>query len=399
MTHATSHPISERTTAATTEETLRLKCPGCGGGLNLKRRHLGMSGQCVHCHRPLRAVESDGVVQVFDGGSAPEATPTSAPAVQAEPAPPVVEEKAPHHAPCSPLPSELAPPPPSREADNLFSEKFDFASPPIASLPTSDEGPSPFGEKAASPSLFTSLSDSGELSSPVSAGWGTRVPNDTHASISPFGTGSASFGGGFADNLFREKVVRDSTEATGPAVTSSAASAPTAQTGAMTELSSALKRDCQERVILDGDGRPMRPMTKEEEESFATNFFKYENARSTPRWVKRLRKMAIRALFLFCFLGFAVGGLVVFTPKEKLAEWKTKAIDWLEPGMAILDYLPEGLRPDWLPRTEFGIDAGVDENGQPKKKLNAFEGLEKLKGDVGNMRGAADAQLEELKNF
>jgi hypothetical protein len=94
-----------------------------------------------------------------------------------------------------------------------------------------------------------------------------------------------------------------------------------------------------------------------------------------------------------------VGGLVVFTPKEKLAEWKTKAIDWLEPGMAILDYLPEGLRPDWLPRTEFGIDAGVDENGQPKKKLNAFEGLEKLKGDVGNMRGAADAQLEELKNL
>jgi hypothetical protein len=31
--------------------------------------------------------------------------------------------------------------------------------------------------------------------------------------------------------------------------------------------------------------------------------------------------------------------------------------------------------------------------------MNAFEGLDKLKGDVGKMRGAADKQLEELKDF
>jgi hypothetical protein len=159
------------------------------------------------------------------------------------------------------------------------------------------------------------------------------------------------------------------------------------------------KRESQEFVILDGDGRPMRPMTKEEEEDFAKNFFKYDNARTKPSWLIRLRKKALRALIFFCIVGAIGAGASFFVPKETLIIWKEKVIKWLEPGMAILDYLPEGLRPDWVPQTDFGIDAGIGEDGKPKKKLNAFEGLDKLKGDIGDMRGAADKQLEELKNF
>ena len=55
-------PISEA--PSQTDETLRLLCPTCGGGLNLKRRHLGVAGQCVHCESPLMAVEEDGEIRI-----------------------------------------------------------------------------------------------------------------------------------------------------------------------------------------------------------------------------------------------------------------------------------------------------------------------------------------------
>lgn len=101
----------------------------------------------------------------------------------------------------------------------------------------------------------------------------------------------------------------------------------------------------------------------------------------------------------FCLLaGIAAVG-ACFVPKERLLAWKKGAIEWLEPGMAVLDYLPEKLRPEWLPQSKFGIDGGVDEKGQPKEKMNAFEDLDKLEGDVGNMRGTADKQFKELNNF
>lgn len=467
---------------ANTDEPLRLKCPQCGGGLNLKRRYLGIRGQCVHCQTPLTAVEEEGAVKVvchatapsFDRPVAPEtvshapvpslaapvevqpttapATPEEAPAAEAIPAsepisrlpwelpdfdssgpaevipreePPSLREEAPPVSFLSSFPESktpsIEPLLPGRDENNLFSGKIDL--PPSKTLsPGSEEPSSPFGMTADSPSPFLN-----EPPSPgIQAAWGTQVPNGNHASISPFSTGSAQ-GGGFGDSLFREKAVKESslksTEESSPFGASPFAASPFSSTPFATPASASMptatarqeadaaageleeddpskpKRDCQEFVILDGDGRPIRPMSKEEEESFATNFFKYENARTKPTWLMRLRKKIIRMLIFFCVIGAIGAGASFFIPKETLLVWKDKAIKWLEPGMAIFDYLPEKLRPDWLPQTDFGIDAGTDENGQPKKKLNAFEGLDKLKGDVGNMRGAADKQLEELKNF
>lgn len=467
MTESLANPSNARS-IADADETLRLKCDQCGGGLVLKRRHLGIKGQCVHCQVPLMAVEEDGVVRVVSerpvftpspepSGEAgmtvpgmppalddvPEIPAAETPAVTKEPEPAlpwsipspaesVETATAPPapltgfnfplepSAPETPLPwappaaseaagpsleerftsssgsttPELQPPPPTRDGDNLFGGKPEGfsaieapASPPVKSSPFGDQ---PGGFSLSFPTMFGGE----ENGAAVAPAWGTNVPKEGHASISPFGTGTA--GEGFAESLYREKVEKEN--ASHHAVAMPAFEAPASVEGGPFAEQPA-KRDCEEKVILDGDGRPMRPMTKEEEEDFAKNFFKYENARSTPRWVRRLRKTAMRFLILVCILGAGGGGVAAFTPKEKLLEWKKEAIEWLEPGMAILDYLPEKWRPKWLPQSKFGIDAGLDENGQPKKKMNAFEGLDKLKGDIGNMRGAADAELEALKQF
>lgn len=397
-----------------TEETLRLKCDQCGGGLVMRRRHLGVKGQCVHCRVPLMAVEEGGVVRVVSERPAAAAT-TLEPAVSGGPAPagetdlsqwnlanfetprssgeeaPAPEAGATGNLPKmanSPIVPELQPPLPTRDSDNLFGGKPAEILPPDPAMSAAPER-SPFAGNGGGFSLSLPSFLGSEEETGVKSSWGTQVPKEEHASISPFGTGTA--GGGFAESLFREKVEKEN------------AAHHTVAAGAFSPVSgdesTAPKRDCEERVILDGDGRPMRPMTKEEEAEFADNFFKYENARSASRWGKRIRTMAIRMLVTFCLLGAAGGGVAAFAPKEKLVEWKAKAIEWLEPGMAILDYLPEKWRPDWLPRSSFGIDGGKGGEGQPKKKLNAFEGLEKLKGDVGNMRGNAEEELKKLNQM
>lgn len=422
---------------APADEILRLKCPSCGGGLNLKRRFLGVKGQCVHCQIPLTAVEENGVARVVTEAPEPFAFPPAAathaapphfpeaPAPAPAPAPAATDTATPlpgstwgfpdfHSSPGSapaPIPAspaaeapsfrhfatpELAPPLPSREGDDLFMGKHDL---PPATPPTGEAKaiPSPFGESGGF-SLSSPLFGGEDPANSVTPAWGTSVPRENHASISPFATGSAE-GGGYAESLFREKVVKDAAADAHEPGAFATKMAPAFSPGMDAPSPASPGRDCQEFVILDGDGRPMKAMSKEEEEEFAKNFFKYDNARTKPTWVTRLRKKIIRMLVFFCVIGAIGAGASFFVPKETLLVWKEKAIKWLEPGMAILDYLPAGLRPDWLPQTDFGIHTGVDENGQPKKKMNAFEGLDKLKGDIGDMRGAADEQLEELKNF
>lgn len=474
----TTKPLPDAVTNA--DEPLRLKCPQCGGGLNLKRRYLGIKGQCVHCHTPLTAVEDTAGIRVvchsasveepapvpatvshasvpalskateapapvvtsFPGGEV--STPVESPAKetnspsnwgfpgldQSNPHDifPTQESASPEASPSS-FPSshspEVAPLLPGREEDNLFSGKVELP-PAKPSSQTVQEITSPFGNSSESRSPFPSPFLNEPDKTEIQAAWGTQVPRENHASISPFSTGSAQ-GEGLGDSFFREKAVKESapgskeeaspfaaspfgaspfsstpfaaTAATPAPAPAQAAATPTGGASTETGDPSTPKRDTKEFVILDGDGRPMRPMSKEEEENFATNFFKYENARTKPTWVARLRKKLIRMLIFFCVVGALGAGASFFVPKETLVVWKDKVIKWLEPGMAIFDFLPDRFRPEWLPRTEFGIDAGTDENGQPKKKLNAFEGLEKLKGDVGDMRGAAEKQLEELNNF
>lgn len=380
------------------DEVLKLKCPSCGGGLNLKRKFLGLKGQCVHCQNSLTAIEENGVVRVVTDKPAAvfeEAAPAPEPAPQSS-----------HAAIPATAATAYAAPLPTRPDDNLFPPLSEPAPPAeTASKPA----PSPFGESQGFAVPFASTFGDEEASPSIQPAWGTNIPKENHASISPFGS-TETLGSSFADSLFRPKGATTSSPADSgmpstfaspfsPVAQPSAPSGTPASDGNEATATAAPKRDCEEKVILDGDGRPLRPMTKEEEEEFAKNFFKYENARTKPRWVKRILRKVKRMLIGFCLLAGIAAVAACFVPKEKLLAWKKGAIEWLEPGMAVLDYLPEKLRPKWLPQSKFGIDGGVDEKGQPKKKMNAFEGLDKLKGDVGNMRGAADNQLKELNNF
>lgn len=43
--------------ASSQEEVLKLACPQCSGMLNLRRKHIGIAGKCVHCDHPVTAVD------------------------------------------------------------------------------------------------------------------------------------------------------------------------------------------------------------------------------------------------------------------------------------------------------------------------------------------------------
>lgn len=371
------------------DEVLKLRCPRCGGALHLKRKFLGSRGRCVHCQATLSTCEENGLARLE--AEATEESP--------------VGDGSGHHLPgaagaraADPLASmpEYAAPLPTRLGDNLFPA----TPPPLAPLEglgESSAAPAPFGDATRFPSSAGSVFGASEETGSIQPAWGVKIPKESHASISPFGT-QDELGRSFADSLFRRKAENEiATSASGAPASFASPFVPTAPKAAAP--SEAPARDCGERVILDGDGRPMRPMTPEEEEDFAKNFFRYENSRTKPRWAKRILRKLKRTLVGFCLLAGIAAVAACFVPREKLHAWRKGAVEWLEPGMAVFDYLPEKLRPKWLPQSKFGIDGGLDETGQPKKKMNAFEGLDKLKGDVGNMRKAADAQLKELDNF
>jgi len=498
-------PISETKPPESPEETLRLKCPACGCGLNLKRRHLGITGQCIHCRAPLTALERNGSIQVVAGldphfsaavpeipapvveapaapsvGSlvpdaeipaAPLHPPTlatttasawgfpdrdSAPALDALPTPPAPQPTMQHEEIPPSVLSAVEPAIPAEPAPSGFTDTamppfepinpgtanlFGAPTPPSAATPAApisapsakpDENPFPgstngFSLNAAStgssnlfmdrneipdasPALsksvlfddssgkgkdssFSSMFKNEDDSSEINPAWGTRVPRESHASISPFATGSES-GGGFAESLFREKVAKEPEKIESPGSKSPLFAPPFAKKDESAPIAP-VQESYAKKAVLDGDGRPMKAMTKEEEATFAKHLFAVEKTHKRPRWVTKM----IKTLVTFSIFGAIGTGVFFFTPEEKLADWKTKAYVWLEPGLAILDYVPEGLRPDWLPCTDLGIDAGVGEDGLPRKKLNAFEGLDKLKGDIGNMRGTAEDELKNINNF
>lgn len=429
-----SLPTSTKERTGTLEETLQLRCPGCNGGLNLKRKHLGITGQCVHCHGYLTAIEEFGSIRII-AGAAPaissEVSHQSPPALKPEvptPAAPPVEAHPPAAAEAAPLSSEwgfpergeeprdLLPPPLSPEPVSQVADEPVTTGTPFVDTVTTDfaysvpvrdtdslfvdraEIPPSMSQSAPAPATrslfddddyqmpFSSLFKVEENPVELSEAWGTKIPQESHASIAPFATPSSG-GGGFAETLFRDKVVKET------ASEDFTIAIPFSVAKPVETPTPVRHQDCAPKVILDGDGRPMAPMTKEEEEEFAKNFFAMERARGRePKWRKRLKVFLIKIIVL------GLAGIVAFfvTPREKVEEYKTKAVTWLEPGMAILDYLPEGMRPDWLPRTDFGIDAGLDENGKPKPKMNAFEGLEKLKVDISNMRSATDEEMKKL---
>lgn len=426
------------------EEVLKLTCPACSGVLNLRRKHMGIEGKCVHCAIPVIAEESGGQASLRLIGA-----PEPSPAAQPEPTPePEVEEAKPtlempelsppreESAPASAggstwgfpnrdensaaddaavkdllgLGDTVAEGKPSEEpmkdvnsaSDPLFPkepESFpssgaepmeeEMKSEPLAELPSMTEpaiampeeeepaaaeseveecdgdsgaeedapsfadtpnfGGSMLDDEGLLPSAASSaLFGGGDSTSPASerssdeegginTGWGTKVPTQNHASISPFSTGSAHPDPGFAETLFKEgeSVPASHIEAKSPF--GEAEGAP-AVGGALfaDPVEKVDKPEGDEEVVLDGDGRPMKPMTEEEKEAFAKEMMQVGEFHKRPKWFLRLRKFVVTMIVLGG-LGYAA---YVFMPQDKVEEWKAQALDWLEPGSVLLDFLP-----------------------------------------------------------
>ena len=464
------------------DAVLKLKCPECSGGLNLRRKHLGISGKCVHCKAPITAVDEAGIVALKHSAEVQAAAATAkietgaVPALVAtDPASPAPAEEAdsqffppPMPAP-TPMPTagpELKSPEdedgstwgfPKREDDmeavmpalpeeepmelrstfdvpdavpTTFSSIAQTApgmdagaaeplreveesapvlpgSPPLAvpigfsEKPTLEVGDEvapvePIPEKedpvpvsdpsdlfeskteAMTSPLFSSGASNGEMNS----GWGARVPNQTHASISPFSTGSAEPDPGFAETLFREKAEGDTgkIQPKSPFAELDGGEDVPLSSSALFGNSSAPKSPVakpDEEVVLDGDGRPMREMTPEEKESFAKDIMHFGEYNKRSPWLKRIVKFFV-TMAVLGGIGYAA---YVFLPQEQVEVAKAKVLNWLEPGSVLMDYLP--------------FEVSESEDGEKEVKIKALEGLDSLSTKMDAYLTTAEDQLNE----
>ncbi|MDF1823546.1 MAG: hypothetical protein P1U68_02830 [Verrucomicrobiales bacterium] len=432
-----SSPTAEK------EAVIRLNCPGCSGGLNLRRKHLGISGACVHCHTPITAVESGGAIVLrrsdeieAEKAAAAETAAAPMPVAESEPAPmpdprPVASPEAVEAAAVKP---ESAPPSgwgfPQREESLPMAKvepeapKAASAKPPAFDLSAFETESAPVKEVAAVPPMSPpsfgfsddvnregagkeaeqlkeatsevessnedDLFDSGENPSvsglftnqnAVESGWGAKVPSQNHASISPFSTGSAEPEEelGFAETLFREKAKEDTGEVQPKSpfgnLDDDCAPIPAgALFGASRE--GVKKTEPQEEAILDGDGRPLRPMTPQEKEQFAGEIMHFGEYRKRSPWITRI----VKFVATIAVLGGIGYGAYVFLPQEQVEVAKAKVLEWLEPGSVLMDYLP--------------FELGASEDGSEKKvKIKALEGLDNLSSQMDSYLGTAEEQL------
>lgn len=318
----------------------------------MHRRDLGITGQCVHCQAPLTALEQHGSIQVISGLAPQCAATLSAP------------QEANFLTDRNKLPDVNQASAPVFQQSALF---CDFSGEPDESI--------------------SSLFKNEDNSSQIISAWGTKIPRENHAPISPFATGSA--GGGFAESLFREKVTKESSK-----IESALLAVPVAKKEESTTIAPA-REEGGKKVTVDNDGPPMKTMTNAEAGNLDKHLFAIEKTYKKPHWVKHFMQPLL-ALTVLATMGVSV---YFATPEERLATWKEKAYAWFEPGLAALDYVPEGLRPGSLPQKNLGRAGGADNKNEPKRKQNLFESLNKLDGDIGNMRRAAEGELKNINQL
>lgn len=448
------------------DAVIKLKCPECSGGLNLRRKHLGISGKCVHCKAPITAVEEEGIISLKHSAElqaapkieaisevppapappaekaasqfVPPPMPTPAPEVNAvegesastwgfpkreedsvatTPTPPAeesVEAKTAFNVPDA-IPtsfSAIAPTSSGSESETVVLPEEKKASPPPLhevtppALPTGfgfsetpsfepaeesapvKEAPEKISEVPGSDSSDLFESKTGAMNSPlfsnelsgggVNSGWGAKVPNQNHASISPFSTGSAEPDPGFAETLFREKAEGD-TGAIQPkspfGELDGGDDAPLSSGALFSSAATSTKPD--KEVVLDGDGRPLREMTPEEKERFASDIMQFGEYNKRSPWLKRIVKSLV-TLAVLAGIGYAA---YVFLPQEQIEVAKAKVLDWLEPGSVLMDYLP--------------FEVGESEDGEKEVKIKALEGLTDLSTQMDDYLTTAENQLNE----
>ncbi|MDF1849625.1 MAG: hypothetical protein P1U85_02245 [Verrucomicrobiales bacterium] len=268
----------------------------------------------------------------------------------------------------------------------------DLASPalePVEEVPVEKEDPFEFDALPEKSALFSSnKEDTG-----VHSGWGTKVPSQNHASISPFSTGSATPDAsnrdapGFAEALFKEKPSSSDSSATRAASSGeqkspfgetsgsdsgAAAPSPFAQIGA--------PPSSDEPVVLDGDGRPMAPMADEEKDAFAREMMQLGDYHKRSPWVKRIRRFFITIAVL---VGSAYAAYL-FMPREVVKDYKNKALAFLEPGSVLLDFLPVEI-----------VDDPEGEEGDKMVKGKAIDGLNQLTDQMDGYLNQADQNLRD----
>ncbi|MEC5125947.1 hypothetical protein VSU19_04260 [Verrucomicrobiales bacterium BCK34] len=64
--------LTESAQPAEVSAVLKLECPFCHGGLNLRRIHLGIEGECVHCHEPVTAIEDESGCRLVSAKGIPD---------------------------------------------------------------------------------------------------------------------------------------------------------------------------------------------------------------------------------------------------------------------------------------------------------------------------------------
>lgn len=282
---------------------------------------------------------------------------------------------------------ETTPPNPGEKAPSAFDPPMDQG----PEIPEQNESQSFSLEKddpmtGSSSALFggkSAAGDSDSGSGEINTSWGAKVPSPGHASISPFNDSEPS--AGFAESLFREKAEEqsgvqeiapkspfgdsDSGAMAGGALFSNSAS----QVGA----SSAPATSPQEEVVLDGDGRPMKPMTDEEKDAFAKEMMQVGDYHKRSPWVVRIVKFLITMVVLggLCYAGY------IFMPDDKIKELQQKTLEFLEPGSVLLDFLP--------------VEITENENGEKEMKVKAVESLNEFSTEMDAYLDASEDNLKE----
>lgn len=330
------------------EEVLQLECPGCGGMLNLKRRFLGVKGQCVHCQIPLVGVEEGGVPRASsDAVTSSEKVPTvvshgavptfpgTSPVLREDSSTSAGQVVAPFQSFAEVMPvaraaqSPNAPDPPA--FPNFSVEDFG------ACLPIRDGEPLFSGRKEL------------PITAPPVGGTNAVLPGFGELggfppSFSPSASGAAELEaiGSFFPPSFAAGGIRNPEL---PAAALGGNHAP---------------RDV---VAPHGDWHPVKQTSRGDRNGLAVYPFGPDNARTKTARLARWRKRTLHFIAFLCLIGAigAIGAIGSFlVPRETLGTWKKEVTHWLEPGMPLLDYLPSGLRPEWLtsPQTVSDTDAG-----------------------------------------
>jgi len=343
----------------------------------------------VHCSAPVKAVDGlngPELIAIADddsfGGSPPAA-----------PAPPAMaSEPAAAQAFVATSQSDVSDARPDTLLPNPVPADTGLAAYPLSGSPDA-ETPEPI--------------DRPDPSSRVVTPWGTEPEESTSGVSSAFATGTAMNSTGFAQALFGTASEPDtapvrpttlfggspqaplspsSHTAETPAFGSFSASGSAAPSPAPTPILSVgnpAPPTTDEPVVLDGDGRPMKPMTETEKESFASGLHLINSldktGRGRGRWIKRLQRVAVLALLL----GGSALVVTLVVPQERRKVWKSQVMEWLEPGMVVTEYLPFDL--PWMESSE--------EERAPIHR-QAFQGLDQVKEGMAAHLDQATENLE-----